>query len=619
MTEPVQTPGLPARDEPALVSVPDVLGASHYALQPHPLLPLPGADTVAALLAKPGGDVELTKLLNDRGQLIWLMETDPFHYGAELDHWRDADALLKLVTILMVFGGNRAGKSEFAAKRVVKTLLEHPGALLLVLHESLESSIATVQKLIWKYLPPEIKALNGRGHQAVTKISYSQANGFTGQKVVFPNTSELVFGAYKQDPGIYEGWELGAKQAPVLGAWADENMPLPWLRMLVFRLASRAAKLGWTFTAVNGMTSTIKDAVGTTPQTLETREAELLPGRVNVPGLPAGHMPFVQVPFMEDARVIYFFSKWNPFGQHYQQIKKLCVGRPSEFVERRAYGYARDTGARAFPLFGEWNVIQQSDLPAEGTNYLCTDPAGARNWATLWLRVAPGNPGALYIYRDWPDYRRYGEWAVTAANPDKLDGDPGPAQPSIGYGPVEYKKLFLREERVQCGARSAESGMEKDPYRLALLAAAGEGHAQEVIRERLIDPRAGRNQHAVDTGGICLVDKLAQVDRNKDGEILAAGMEFQPARGVDIEDGVSQINTLLYWDKEKELMPLVNYPRLFVADNCKQVIWALQNWTGNDGPTGACKDFIDVLRYLITWDVRHITPGRVRTSGGGAY
>lgn len=608
----IETETLPGA-EALITGVPDVLTPDHYALQPHPLIPLPTAEEAAAFMARPGGAEELTKLLNDRGQLIYLMEMDPFQYGAELEHWKDADALLKLITVLMVFGGNRAGKSEYAAKRVVQTCLKYAGTLMLVLHESLESSIATVQKLIWKYLPPDMKALNGRAKGAVTKINYSQATGFTSGKIVFPNTSELVFGAYKQDPGIYEGWELGPKQEPGIGAWADENMPLPWLRMLVFRLASRAAKLIWTFTAVNGMTSTIKDAVGTSPRTLEHREAELLSNRVNVPGLPAGHMPFVQVPFIEDARVIYFFSKWNPFGRHYEQIKKLCVGRPSEFVERRAYGFARDTGARAFPLFGEWNIVKVTDLPADGTNYMATDPAGARNWATVWLRVAAGNPSAIYIYRDWPDFRKFGEWAVTSANPDKLDGDPGPAQPSIGYGPMEYKALFLREEKI----KNPDNYKEEDPYRRKLQLA---GEATEKIHERLIDPRAGKNQHAVDKGGVCLVDKLAEASAGEKGKPAIAPMYFTPARGVDIDDGVSQINTLLYWDKERELMPLVNFPRLFVAENCRQVIWALQNWTGRDGQGGACKDFIDLLRYLVTWDVRYLAPGgRVRVIGGGGY
>lgn len=655
--EAVQTPGLDGDAVERVLT--ETLSAEALALAPHPYVPLPTREEWDELMSTPDGAAKLTELLNKRGRLLYLMEVDPLRYGVELDQWKDADALLDLITILIVFGGNRAGKSEWAAKRVVETITQCPGTILIALHETAEGSIGTQQKLIWKYLPPELKALNGK-HHPVYKIRYSQAGGFTEGKLVLPNASELIFAAYKQDPGIYEGWELGVKGYEALmrklkadprdagatrlpkniGAWGDENMTLPWLRMLMFRVASRAAKILWTFTPVNGMTQTIKDAVGTAPRTLESRPAELLSDRVNVPGLPKGHMPYIQVPYIEAARVIYFFSIWNKFGASYEQIKKICVGRPSEFVERRAYGYARDTGARAFPIFGPWNIVPVESLPAIGTNYMATDPAGARNWATLWVRVTPGKNPDLYFYRDWPDYARFGEWAVTAASPLKFDGDEGPAQPSIGYGVEEYKKLFLREESVKVVVRDGKI-LERDPYRRAMVEkwlaenieqpTSNNQHRlemtdgqvlQEAIKERYIDPRAGRNQTTAENAkvGRCLIDKLQEIQRNPKGEIIGPSMTFWPAAGIDIIDGVNQINSLLYFDKNEELIPLMNAPRIYVAESCKNLIWAFQNWTGKDGEKGASKDFIDLVRYLVTADLRHIEPGGViKTRGGGSY
>lgn len=627
----VQTSGLD--DLVPITSVPGVLTAEHYALQPHPLVPLPTEEEARAFLARPGGDVELTKLLNDRGQLIYLMETDPYNYGAELEHWQDADAQLRLSQLLYTSGGKRAGKSEWACKRMVESCMTYGNGKRWVFQDSITTSIAMQQQLFWKYLPQEIKNLNGQKRGGY-KVRWSPDGGFTDRILVLPNGTEVYFLVYNQEVKDFQGWELGSRISEErlkrtadgrvienIGAWMDENLTVPWLETIKFRLATRGAKGIWTFSTTDGITSTIKAFLGT-PKTLETRPAELLSDRVNLPGLPLGHMPYIQEPMWPRARVIYFFSQRNPFSGYTEPggIKELCAGRSSSYVMMNAYGYAEDVGKRAFPLFGEWNITKPEHLPAEGTNYMAADPAGARNWATIWIRVAPGNPSSIYIYREWPDFQRYGEWAVTSANPNKMDGDPGPAQPSLGYGPAEYKKMFLKEECL----RRATTEKERDPYRVLLLERAQAdgadlGQVFEKIRERLIDPRAGKNQHAVDKGGVCLVDKLAAVDRDKEGQVAAPGMLFTPARGVDIEDGVSQINTLLWWDKEKDLEPLLNYPRLFVSENCKQVIWALQNWTGNDGQTGACKDFIDLLRYLVTWDVRHITPGRVRTTGGGSY
>jgi hypothetical protein len=49
-------------------------------------------------------------------------------------------------------------------------------------------------------------------------------------------------------------------------------------------------------------------------------------------------------------------------------------------------------------------------IPEQVTRYMFTDPAGARNWATLW--VAVDKHRNHYIYRDWPDLASYGEWAT---------------------------------------------------------------------------------------------------------------------------------------------------------------------------------------------------------------
>lgn len=593
---------------------------------PHPLLPVPTDFAIANILAKQDGAQALAEYYVEREKLIKLSESDPFNYGTEPDHWKDADQLLYLdILILIVFGGNRAGKTEWAAKRVVEAAMKYDETTIFCLHENETGSIILQQKVIWKYLPPQVKLLNKVG-SAVHKINYSLANGFSDRKLVLPNRTEILFLTYHQKPGDFEGVELGSRQEGSVGAWGDENLTLPWLNMLKLRLASRSGKLIWTYTPVNGITPTIKEVLGSTATTSESRYAELLGDRVNVPGLPVGHMPYIQLPFMAKARVIYFHSILNPFGKHYENIKTFCVGKPSEYIERRAYGYSRDVAQRAFPYFGPWNIVPASQIPATGTNYMFVDPAGSRNWATVWVRVTPGNPPKYYIYRDWPQEQRYGEWAVatereiTADAKRGWDGDPGPAQTSLGYGIVQYKRMFLREESVVSGqwsvAATDQALLTTDSPPLTT----NSGPPAEVIHARYIDSRAGKNQHAADKGGTCLVDELQREQRNPNtGEVEGPSMTFRLASGVDLQEGITQVNTLLFWNKEEKLIPQFNEPRLYVSEACRQVTWALTNYTGMGGETGACKDFVDLMRYMAMARLRHVDGEAVAVMGGGSY
>lgn len=640
---------------------------------PHPLLPVPSREELETLLDSEVGQAGLMRFYRDRELRIAQAEEDAFNFGFELPHWGDADLELDrfVELLLFVFGGNRAAKSEFAAKRVVETAVHYPGSIIFVLRESDEASIGTVQKYIWKYLPLEFKGLNGqRDPRRVFKVNYSPAGGFTEGKLVLPNGSEIWFPTYKQDPGVFEGFEIGVRnyrskwilpdgrvvegletgnagedgeglagQASSadggatrtgrrlihnIGFWADEDMPLPWVKMLLFRILSRAAKGLWTFTPVRGLTPAIKQFVGEA-RTLKARVAELLPGKVNVEGCPVGTMPYIQAPFLEKSRVIYFHSVLNPFGAAYEGIKKTCKGMPDSFVQIRAYGYARDTRGRAFPNFSGVNIVKESDLPSEGTNYMVADPAGRRPISAIWARVA--SDGKVFIYRDWPEAQKYGDWAETSSNAERLDGDRGPAQQPNGFGVEKYVETWEECERVR-----GDGSTERDAYRKRLVGESGAetphskasggssadggatrtGRSETVSREeifmRLIDPRAGRNQHIAEKGGTCLQDQFS-----------AKGMDFVCGSGVDIEEGVIGINEWLEWDREQPLDGAVNCPKLYVSERCRQVIWALQNWTGNDGEKGACKDFVDCVRYLRMEEPRFVGKGMMKVRGGGSY
>ena len=69
---------------------------------------------------------ELARALEKREELIRLEKSDPYRYGFEPANWKDADDLWEGVSELLIQGGNRAGKSEFAAKRIIQVTVHYP-------------------------------------------------------------------------------------------------------------------------------------------------------------------------------------------------------------------------------------------------------------------------------------------------------------------------------------------------------------------------------------------------------------------------------------------------------------------------------------------------------------
>lgn len=547
---------------------------------------------IEAALRTDDGKLALLEAYAAREELIRLAKMDPFNHEPPLPHWLEAEELLAgnwrggavfddpaLRTLfLIILGGNRSGKSRYAGWKTVRSAVENPGSNIICLAENEKTSIETQQAIIWHYLPAEYKALNNkRGNFYIKHTDYG---GFGKERLLaLPNGSKFHFKTYNQDPGDCEGWMFGVAGKVAVGVWADENLRVNWLAMLLRRLRFQQANLLWSYTPISGMTPTIKEAVGSDGEVLESRPAELLAEQVNVPGLERGHMPYVQRAALHRGAVIYFWSELNPFGDgarsYYEGVKEDCAGRSSEYTQRIAYGYTRDTVGRPFPLFGSWNVIDPEHIPDNGVNFLFADPAGARNWASFWVRVTPD--GRHYIYRDWPDEQTYGEWALpnienTGDNLAKLH-KAGPAQNSLGLGVSELKATWY--------------GLE----------------AGEEMEERLIDPRAGRNPHAAEHGGTCLIDDLAMDHVGPDGRVVP-GMDFTPASGVGMEEGLTQVNELLHWRSQEPLDMVRNAPKLFVSKDCRQVIGCLNHWPGPAaGEKHPWKDFADLLRYMAVSDL----------------
>jgi hypothetical protein len=518
---------------------------------------------------------QLVDYITKREEGIRLEKADPLRYGHEPVSWARADAerarLREKFPVGVIeewnLGGNRAGKSERAAKRIVELMIQKDFAKVWCLQSTEASSIENQQGLIYKYLPPEYRSETGKLRQGTTtKINYSVSGGFTENKLVLPNGSMCVFKFYSMDVKSVEGAELDC-------AWADELVTPDWLEALRYRLLTRNGLLHVTFTPVAGYTPTVASILNGAVTT-EDAEAELLP---KITGEGCDKVPLIQQPVARNASIIYFHTQENPYG-NYPSLKVVLEGKNKETILCRAYGVATKSRVSRFPRFrDDVHVIDPERVPKEGTNYQIVDPCSGRNWFMIWVRA--DIRGRLIVYREWPPADRYitgvgvvGPWALPSAN--KSDGDPGDAQKTFGWGLNEYKEEIERLEK-------------------------GEG---EIIHERFMDSRYANSATLAKTGTTTLLEECQEV-----------GLEFLPTSGEQIDEGVDLINNLLAYDPDRPVGP-DNEPRLFISRDCTNVLYALKEWTGADGRKGALKDVIDVLRYAALADLQYLEGDILRPS-----
>jgi len=539
-----------------------------FPLQDHPLMPSPDEEQRLQMIKNVGPE-ETMRLFLLREQRIRAEVTDPYRYGTELTAWPDADGLLDRQNELLILGGNRAGKTEYAAKRIAQAFVGTDlsgnmpawvrektgkrGINIWCLHTTHMTSVSMQQNVFHKYLPQELKEAKRSRH---TQVSWTQKNGFSDNTAVY-NGNQIWFLNYSQDIKVVEGGEVDF-------VWCDELVPADWLETLRYRLVTRNGKLIVTFTPILGYTQVVKEFISTSK--IKTwKESELLPNN-NVIGVPAGNMPYTAESVYGKHGCIWFHSKLNPYN-NWERMKQTLKTRSTHDIKIRAYGWAEQTAGSQFPLFGDVNIFHEpiSTLVVSGTNYMVADPAGARNWFMLWARV--DEHGIIWVYREFPD-ASYGEWAVPS---EKADGKPGPAQrQGAGRGVNEYTELIW----------DLETHADK----------------REEIAERYIDPRSAGSETVSKEGGLTLLDLLADA---------TDPLDFIPSVAVTVDERVLIINDLLCYDREKPLDAATNHPRLMVHADCQNLIYSLREWTGADGQKGATKDPIDALGYLVVMQPKH--------------
>ena len=530
-------------------------------VSPHPILKAPSPEQ-----ARDMGFDQFKELINKREQLIKLERENPYKYGYEPQIWKKARELLKQFGELLIMGGNRGSKTEFAAKEMVKTMVENPGAEIACFQADEGASIEMQQKVIWKYLPPEWKAAKP---SKICNILYNPKTGFAGNRFVAPNGSICNFRYYTQGTDCMQGAEWG----PYIGVWNDELVPIEFIKEQRFRVATRDAKILNTFTPIKGASPTVMEYLRGA-KTLETSPApwifDLLGMHEDVPRVQmAGDG--------KDAAIIYFHSADNLYGNP-ASVKKKLIGQNRDEILCRAYGIPFKVAKVMFPRFGKHHIIPDARIPKEGTNYHIMDPAKGRNHFMLWIRVTASQH--CYVYRESPCPDRYvegvgfpGNWAEPSGQ--KLDGAPGSAQEYWGWGYNDYKREIEKLE------------------------------VNEHVTFRYMDSRAAKDPIPGETENTTLLEQYENI-----------GLYFDPTPGKNIDEGVEMINNYLSWDVSQTWGP-ENCADLYIAQSCKNLIFAMETWGDNDGQKSATKDPIDCLRYFVLTDPIFVQTGRGQIHEGG--
>jgi hypothetical protein len=570
---------------------------------------------------------------------------------------------------IWISGSNRSSKSEYAGKKIMRILMAAAERRTWCFADSEDVSIARQQPILWRYMPADIRArISGTGklkEGISARINWNGTN-FVGNKFKLPNESQNWFKNYKQNPADMEGDQLDA-------LWCDELRDPELLRTLRVRMGDRGGIVLVTFTSIDQNYTAIVDEYDHGSKVVLESDAELLPIK-GADGRPSGR--FEKVPRVklagpgsdgnQRALIVYFhitdnpyygFS-WNPstaeagkrsiFGA--ERFYKLWRNATRSKILSRVYGILSRARLQQFPTFNtSWHEVTLERIPAHGTRYLIVDPCPGRNWFMLWILIDPA--GRWFVYREWPSTGHNqpsayvqgigdpGPWATAGGTRGTIggrvafDGSPGPAQAPFGFGLDRYRdEIFRLEGREGFYIAKPEGEPRRMPVRRglfgrrrALPARPGlavqdeEKEAGERIYERWMDSRYASSPTLAKEAPTTNI-----IECEKVGLIFRAAPSEQNITSRS-DGSIEKINTLLAYDDEVDQgefsprLQRLNEPRLFIADTCPNLRFALKEWTGRDGTHGACKDPVDCLRYAVLCELDYVDEMQMVWKGGGHY
>lgn len=572
---------------------------------PHPVLAIPAREQVRALADRVGAEEAQRQLAAwhaERERKIRLEVQDPLRHGFETANRLRLRQLLTTHDEVLVMGANRSGKTEDATWYAVDDMANRPARLWAMFEASERASINKQQPRVHKMLPPEWRDLGKVGNDVYVK--WTKATGFSNLQFILPNQSQGMFFNYKQAVGDFEGYELD-------GAWCDELVPLEFVEALTFRVGrDRVMKLIVTFTPVTGYTPVVARflagarVVESKPVAPEMH-AMLSPTQVHVRGCPPGHLPYVMQGKNPRQAAIFYHWGMNPYAANKEVLARLA-GKPKAQWLIRAYGWVDKPLGAALAKYGaahritreKWQEIERAGV----TRYCVIDPGGTKNWFIKWYAVTP--QGWRIVYREWPDYQRYGPWALPPERGDKVDWRPGEAQRlEAGRGIDAYKRLMLESEGWQWNEKEEK----------------WDGSKAEPMQRRLIDSRLGGAGVPSQDEGTSIIDLLGNETRTESGKVRFPRMLVDSAPGRHVQHGLQLLQQAFDYDEARPINAHDNCPKWYVVDDLEQSDLAYKEYSGLGSDKDALKDIMDPDRYFIETGYGYVNEELLRVRGGTYY
>ncbi|MDR1817552.1 MAG: terminase family protein [Puniceicoccales bacterium] len=601
------------------------------------------------------GGPETDDLVRRLNAAILLERSDPYRGCYVPWYWREVEEALMSETSVTIFGGNRSGKSTFAARAVVRVLVEGPPwqdeetrarrpPMVACFHANEKSSRLQQQKLIHYFLPREWKGLSS-DRKTGAKVNYTPTNGFTDNIITLPNGAQCLFFFYNQKEDVLEGFEFDL-------VWMDELFTVPWMEAADFRVSTRRGRVLKTYTPITGYSAAVNadiaggvvvrsapldERVWADRRDAQGRPPVLAPDAVYLPeegcagagdgegaivlrdcgerggGVPRGEVPVKMRCRKARSVAFWYLTQWNaynPFGEILDKVSD----KPLEQRLIRTAGWATRTEGGVFGKYGPAHIVsvqrwREVVSKGGGLRYCVTDPGNAKNWVIKWYLLTPQNH--IVLYREWPDVETYGEWAVPA---DGASGGAafraGPAQKTgRGRGILDYKRIVMEAE----GWRWDEARGEWD------------GSAAEKIELRLIDPRFGAMEVPSDRQeSTSIIELMSDEQRDGKGRVVGPRMEWEPAPAGAARDGTTPVGVgvqmlceKMSWD-DSQPMSVLNCPKWYVVESCRQSDLAYREYTGSAGALDPLKDLVDPDRYLLFFNPEWYEAQAMEVRGGGA-
>ncbi len=244
-----------------------VKAGTPQALEPHARLALLPPHVMISLMQSEESLARLLEWGAQRQQEIELEAGDRYRYGWRGDPgrsrergggWKRAEDAIAAVKRLnprnipkiLIMGGNGSSKSEYAAWKAMKLMVEKPNTQVACLCPSQTQARKVLMSRLFDNLPAEGKpAETGKAKSGITgNISYTRKMGFTENMFILPNGSRCTFYFYLEgDPASIEGDQLDL-------VLADEEVPVEWLEACEYRLARTGGTLMAMFTPISGYT-----------------------------------------------------------------------------------------------------------------------------------------------------------------------------------------------------------------------------------------------------------------------------------------------------------------------------------------------------------------------------